>query len=49
MTVRVLLTRPPADVGSAGFDLGNVEWQMDFTDAAIDFWKACRDHGVAAR
>jgi len=46
MTVHVLMTRPQADLGTAEFDLGNVAWQMDSTEAAIEFWKACWEHAV---
>jgi hypothetical protein len=38
------MTHPQVALGTAEFDLGTVEWQMDSTEAAIDFWKACSEH-----
>lgn len=49
MKVNLLMTRPPLDIGTAEFRLGNVEWRMDSTDAVIEFWRVCAEHAVAPR
>ena len=42
--VRVRLPTLSLEVGSAPFELGQVDWQMASTPAAIEFWEACVAH-----